>query len=545
LEGTAGVLEAQVTAALARQLQHSVPADRPRAAPLAERAVAIAREVDDPATLASCLLAQHDTRWTPGTATERAAIAAEITDLARQAHDPERQAQGLLLTANAQLEGGLASFRATLVAYQATTEALRQPRHDYLLRIRQAALALIDGNIDDGDRLSAEAADLGHAIDDSDTGNVRRSQRLEIVRARNQPAELRATAADAVRWWVGAPAHAHAVAAGFLARAGDQEAARRELDTVLSLDWRGDRSYLWSVFVGEMTAAAIALKDRSLCEQLLDDLLPVADTCAVNGALVCFMGAHAHRVGLLHAALGQSALAQAWLAKALQIHRRLGARAWEAETGLELARLGGEDAADHANQASALRSALHLDAAVTNVPAGTPLLLRVGDMWRATYRGQSAYLRDMKGLHDLAVLLAHPGVDVSSLELAGVRVSTGGADATLDRTALVAYRHRLAELDAELDEARSRSDLAAEERAVDEREQLLTYLGRATRPNGSARPLGATTAERARKAVTARIRDAIGRISEALPELGTYLDRTVRTGTTCRYDPGPLEPVRG
>ena len=123
-------------------------------------------------------------------------------------------------------------------------------------------------------------------------------------------------------------------------------------------------------------------------------------------------------------------------------------------------------------------------------------------------------------------------------------MSTGGADATLDRTALVAYRHRLAELDAELDEARSRSDLAAHERAVDEREQLLTYLGRATRPDGSARPLGATTAERARKAVTARIRDAIGRIYDALPELGTHLDRTVRTGTTCRHDPGPLGPAR-
>ena len=71
-----------MTAALARQLQHSVPADRPRARPLAERAVAIARRLDDPATLASCLLAQHDTLWTPGTATERAAIAAEIADLA-------------------------------------------------------------------------------------------------------------------------------------------------------------------------------------------------------------------------------------------------------------------------------------------------------------------------------------------------------------------------------------------------------------------------------------------------------------------------------
>ena len=45
--------EAKVTAALARQLQHSVPADRPQARPLADQAVGIARKLDDPATLAS------------------------------------------------------------------------------------------------------------------------------------------------------------------------------------------------------------------------------------------------------------------------------------------------------------------------------------------------------------------------------------------------------------------------------------------------------------------------------------------------------------
>ena len=155
------------------------------------------------------------------------------------------------------------------------------------------------------------------------------SQRLEIVRARNQAAELQDMAAEAVRWWIGAPAHAHAVAAGFSARAGDLEAARRELDTVLALDdWRTDRSYLWSVFIGEMAAAAIALQDRPLCQRLVEELLPVADSCAVNAAFVCFMGAHAHRIGLLYAALDQQDAARQRLLQALKIHRRLGARAW-------------------------------------------------------------------------------------------------------------------------------------------------------------------------------------------------------------------------
>ena len=395
LDGRGTPAEAQVTAALARQLQHSVPADRPRAGPYAERAVAIARRLDDPATLASCLLAQHDTMWTPGTGARRTEIAAEIADAARRAGDPERHAQALLLSATAQLENGSAAFRAAFAEYAYVTGELRQPRHDYLLRTRQAALALLDGDIEGGDRLSREAAAMGEAVGDSDTGNVRMSQRLEIVRARADPDELRRTAAEAVHWWIGAPAHAHAVAAGFLARAGDLAAARREVDTVLALDdWRADRSYLWSVFVGELTAAAIALGDRALCELLLDDLMPLADTCAVNGALVCFMGAHAHRVGLLQAALGDPAQAAQSLYQALDVHRRLGARIWEDESRRALAGLG--------------------------VPAPTSgaTMRRVGDLWQVGYHGRTAYLRDAKGLRDLAVLLARPGTDVTAMELA-------------------------------------------------------------------------------------------------------------------------------
>ena len=527
LNGSGTTTEAEVTAALARQLQHSVPVDRPQARPLADRAVRIARSLDDPATLASCMLAQHDILWTPGTATARAAIAAEIADLAKQADDQERHAQALLLLASAQLENGSPAFRASLAEYAYLTQRLRQPRHDYLLRTRQAALALLDGDIQTGERLSAEAAALGEDVGEGDTGNVRMSQRLEIVRARNQPAELQNMAAEAVRWWIGAPAHAHAVAAGFYARAGEIDAARRELDTVLALeDWSADRSYLWSIFIGEMATAAIAVQDYPLCRRLLGDLLPIADACAVNGALVCFMGAHAHRIGLLYAAVGQAEPARKWLTQALETHRRLGARAWQAESHHALANLGDPEAP-------------------TEVGRDVAQLRRVGDMWQANYRGHTAYLRDTKGLHDLADLLAHPGADLSALTLAGGEVShrahSGGAELILDRAALLAYRRRLAQLDDELSTAKAHSDLARQQSASDEREQILVELRRATRPDGTSRMLANTAAERARKAVTARIRDAIRRITDAHPELGAHLDRTVHTGTTCRYEPSPRD----
>jgi hypothetical protein len=437
-----------------------------------------------------------------------------------------------------------------MTEYGYVTERLHQPRHDYLLRTRRAALALMYGDIDGGDRLSAEAERLGDQVGDSDAGNVRMSQLLEVVRARGDPAALRHTAEMAVEWWVGVPTHAHAVAAGFLARAGDVDGARRELDVVLSLaDWRAERSYLWSVFVGELVEAAVAVADQPLCERLLDDLMPVADGCAVNGALVCFMGAHAHRVGRLHAALGRAGLARDWFQRALGTHVTLGARAWEAETCAALAGVGGSGADGYAARGRAIAAELCLAGLAARMGAqldATPAagseasLRRVGDLWEVGYGGRTAYVRDVKGLHELAALLARPGVELASIDLAGATGSQRRAEVTgqtLDRAALAAYRRRLVELADDLADAKLNDDIGRASRARDEREWILAELRRSTRPGGAARTLGVTTAERARRAVSARIRDAIHRHCRGHARPSAHLDRSVRTGNTCRYDP--------
>jgi hypothetical protein len=55
-------------------------------------------------------------------------------------------------------------------------------------------------------------------------------------------------------------------------------------------------------------------------------------------------------------------------------------------------------------------------------------------------------------------------------------------------------------------------------------------LGGRDRRSGSA-------AERARVNAQRRLSDAIRRIERACPALGAHLDRSVRTGTFCWYDP--------
>lgn len=188
--------------------------------------------------------------WSPGRAAERIDLAREIAELAERTGDAERHAEGLLLTANALLEEGSAAFRAALTDFFYAVERFGQPRYDYLALTRRGGLAMIDGRLHEADELIAQASALGERIGEPDTGNVRMSQLLGLVRARGEPAQLRATAAEAIRWWIGVPSHAHAVAAGFLSLAGEPDdlaAARRALDTVVALGtWRDDRSYLWS-----------------------------------------------------------------------------------------------------------------------------------------------------------------------------------------------------------------------------------------------------------------------------------------------------------
>ena len=221
----------------------------------------------------------------------------------------------------------------------------------------------------------------------------------------------------------------------------------------------------------------------------------------------------------------------------------------EAETCAALAAVGCSGADRYAARARAIAAELGLAGVAVRMGAQLAAppaagsgasLRRVGDMWEVRYGGRTAYVRDVKGLHDLATLLARPGVELAAIDLAG---ATAGlrqpevATPTLDRAALDAYRRRLVEIADDLADAELNDDIGRAGRARDEREWIVAELRRSTRPSGAARTLGATTAERARKAVSARIRDAIRRIAEVMPDLGAHLDRSVRTGTTCRYDP--------
>ena len=161
---------------------------------------------------------------------------------------------------------------------------------------------------------------------------------------------------------------------------------------------------------------------------------------------------------------------------------------------------------------------------------------REGGVWALSFDGTTIRLPDTKGLQDLATLLAQPGREVAAGELMGAAVDSPDLGDVLDASARRAYELRIIELQAELDEAEAFADSARAARGREEFEQLVDALAAGTGLSGRARRSGGS-ADRARSAVTWRIRAAIRRITDLHPTLGAHLDDTIRTGRWCAYAP--------
>ena len=161
---------------------------------------------------------------------------------------------------------------------------------------------------------------------------------------------------------------------------------------------------------------------------------------------------------------------------------------------------------------------------------------REGDRWSLGFDGVVVQLGDGKGLHDLAELLGHPHTPVHCLELAGRGAEPAGADPVLDDRARRELAARVRALEERIEEADARHDTGRAAAARDELDQLVAALTGALGLGGRSRRLG-SAAERARSAVTWRIRHAIRKIAGVHPALGRHLDVAVRTGTYCTYVP--------
>jgi len=195
-------------------------------------------------------------------------------------------------------------------------------------------------------------------------------------------------------------------------------------------------------------------------------------------------------------------------------------------------------------------------------PREESVFIRQGDYWTILYQGQIALLKATRGLHCLACLLRHPGrefhvsqlivepADIAGAAAAGRRelgiemtiAQAQSSGPILDGQAKAEYRRRLQDLREGLDQAERFNDPERAARVQDELNSIAEQLAAAVGLGGRDRKTG-SEAERARSAVTKRIKESINKIAEVIPALGRHLAVRIKTGYFCSYNPHPDRPI--
>ena len=522
-----GTLIALVTARLSIASTLLLP--EARRLELATEAVRQARSAGDDATLAATLAALCDAIAGPDHCAARRAHATEIIDLADRLRDPVLGLLGRRLRLVALLEtGAIADWEADALAYRAAAEALRHPLYLWYVPLWRGMRALAAGRADECRAALAEAAAIGERAASGNAIMLVQTQLWCLRAEEGDTAGLLAMLPELETVAVPAP-WLQVTRALVLAQAGRTEDARAQLEAVVPLLPAMARDSEWLPSMAQVAETIALTGPHPVARWAYDALSPYAGLIVVEGICAAIRGPVDHHLALLADALGEHEAAARHRAAAVAGARAVGALALAA-------RIEGE-------------------AAPVPVPRADHAFHRDGEVWTLAYRGREIRMRDSKGLRDLHALLARPGTAVAALDLAaapgGHRAgASAGPDVlhppsdtgeVIDAQARAAYRQRLRELDEAAAEADAAADIERSARIAAERDALVAALTEAYGLGGRVRRSG-SVAERARTAVTARIRDAIRRISEAHPELGRHLARSVRTGTFCVYEPD--QPVR-
>jgi tetratricopeptide (TPR) repeat protein len=490
---------------------------------LAEEALRQAEAASDDDALAYALAAHCDVIAGPGDVERRERQARRVVELAVARRSIRLELLGRRLVIEALLEQGrFDEVELAVGAYESAAAAVRDPAYDFYVPLWRAALSLLRA-----DRTSFEhwhgVLEVAISAGGGNASVLAGVQQLFAAADLGDP-DAAVAALEALAPTTATMVEPQAAITVALMRslAGDRDSALASLARVAAAARAMAQDSEWLPALVQLADLAVSGGAHALVDWAYEALRPFAALWAVEGIGAAVRGPVERALGILAAQRGDVSTARAHFDRALAACRAAGARLWEERTRADAARCAALPPPQPLSVAQAA-------------------LIREGDLWRVDFAGATARVRDSKGLRDIARLLAQPDQPLSALELVAERgpvVVQSDTGPPLDDTAFAAYRHRLAELERQLDAADTAGDAGRSTALVAERDTLIRGLASARGLGGRARTSG-SSAERARTAVATRIRDALRRLEPAHPQAAHHLSRSLRTGTYCAYEPDP------
>jgi tetratricopeptide (TPR) repeat protein len=569
LDPTDSALRARVMARLAAAMQPATDPEGP--IELAREAIGMARRLGDRVTLLDTLRNGGSAMVDLGDLEERLALDREHATLAEELDEPVEALRGNMRSIMDYLElGRLDDAYRAMRACERITERLDHPAYRWRSTALQALRAIWEGDFVDAERLVEAVRSLGKSGRDPNAAVVYAAQRVRLHQLRGEfEAQIPLLPTLDGHWddtELGRATAQITVGAEHLLAGRTSQALRgfdaERIERLLRL---GDHTLKLNV-----ARLAVAAQDRGLAERLYRRLLPIRDRLVTGGVLYMTLeGPTSWALASTARFLGRKAEAREHYEHALDITRRLGGRPVHALIAHEYADFLAEHdendvrrrALESAQSAQATAQELGMHALLADctellsrlrgaskeiepsVSEGGELTMdHIGDTWLIRYADSEFHLKDLRGVRLLATLVAEPGREFHVLDLdrenvaPTARVDARGAIAALDEEARRQYGARIAELKEEIEEADAWNDPERGERARRELAFIEQELSRALGLGGRPRQQG-SAAERARVNVQRRIRDAIRRIEEHHAALAKHLDRAVRTGMYCAYEP--------
>ena len=331
-------LRVRLLARLACGPLRGTSAGRERKDAVSRQALEMARRLGDTETLSYAITAYIASHHSPDFTREQLELAGESLELATASGNWERviEAHEHRLVSFLEL-GEMEAAKAELAAILRLAERLKQPAQQWFGTVYEALVTLLEGELEEAERLIFSARDLGR---DAQGWNAVVSFGLQFYVLRSE--QGRATEVEefvhgAIDDYPTYPIW-RCVAAHLAARLGRDDAESR-FDALASegfADLVFDEE--WVVEMTLLAEAASWLGDARRAGAVYERLLPYADRVAVSYPEVSTGGVSRY-LGLLAAVTARPDEAIRHLEDALALHERMGARTWLAHTRHDLSRV--------------------------------------------------------------------------------------------------------------------------------------------------------------------------------------------------------------
>jgi hypothetical protein len=326
---------ARLLAGLAQEILYGQQ-HRDRRAALCDEALALARAIDDKATLFYVLTARFFAINSPTTVPRRLTDTFELLTLAETIDDPQIRFMAHSQRARVILEtGDLTTARIHAAAAEAVADELGQPQFRWMALWTRFGEEHLAGRLDEAARVAQEAFDVGTASGQPDAAIIHLVQRWMLNFERGcmdeMEPELAALAARVEEvpgiWTMLALLHCEG---------GRPERAREVFAPIADRGYFLPDDLVWLPYSQLAAEIVHQLDDRAGAAVLLDLMSPHAALFSIVAGMS--MGYTAHYLGLLQTTLRDLDVAVAHFADAAATCDRVGARAHLGRTQVAWAR---------------------------------------------------------------------------------------------------------------------------------------------------------------------------------------------------------------